>query len=107
MNHKIQKKIFSKKLRKYSNPMVAQRKAHVYLGKSVKLYPARNTKKKYSVFDPIHQKWVNFGQMGYEDYTKHRDKKRRKNYLTRSTHIKGHWKTNKYSPNNLSIKILW
>ena len=59
MNHKIQKKIFSKKLRKYSNPMVAQRKAHVYLGKSVKLYPARNTKKKYSVFDPIHQKWVN------------------------------------------------
>ena len=107
MNHKIQKKIFSKKLRKYSNPMVAQRKARMYLGKSVKLYPARNIQKKYSVFDPIHQKWVNFGQMGYEDYTKHRDKKRRKNYLTRSMHIKGHWKTNKYSPNNLSIKILW
>ena len=56
MNYKIQKKIFSKKLRKYSNPMVAQRKAHVYLGKSVKLYPARNPAKKYMVFDPKNNK---------------------------------------------------
>jgi len=45
--------------------------------------------------------------MGYEDFTKHKNLKRRQNYLTRSTNIKGDWKKNKYSPNNLSIHILW
>ena len=98
---------FSKKLRKYSTPHIAQRMAHKYLGKTVKLYPAKNIQKKYSVFDPVHKKWVNFGQIGYEDYTKHHDKTRRRNYLARSRRIKGHWKSNKYSPNNLSIHILW
>ena len=46
-------------------------------------------------------------QLGYEDYTKHKNKSRRKNYLARSTKMKGKWKKNKYSPNNLSIHILW
>lgn len=52
-------------------------------------------------------KWVHFGQMGYEDYTKHKDDNRRKNYLKRSSNISGKWKSNKYSPNNLSIHLLW
>ena len=29
-------------------------------------------------------KWVHFGQMGYEDFTKHKDLKRREKYLTRT-----------------------
>jgi len=103
MNHRT----FTKKLRKYSNPRTSQRMAYKYLGKTAKLYPARNIEKKYSIFDPIHKKWVNFGQIGYEDYTKHKDKNRRKNYLTRASRIKGHWKSNKYSANNLSMHILW
>jgi hypothetical protein len=45
--------------------------------------------------------------MGYEDFTKHHDKARRKNYLTRSKNIKGDWTRNSYSANNLSRKILW
>ena len=45
--------------------------------------------------------------MGYEDFTKHHDKKRRKNYLTRTKFMKGDWKRNKYSANNLSRNILW
>jgi hypothetical protein len=81
--------------------------AYKYLGKTAKLYPARNPVKKYSIFDPIHKKWVNFGQLGYEDYTKHHDKKRRKNYLTRTKSMRGNWKNNKYSANNLSREILW
>lgn len=56
--------------------------------------------------DP-NNKWIHFGQMGYEDYTKHRDENRRMNYLNRASKIKGHWKTNKYSPNNLAIHLLW
>ena len=45
--------------------------------------------------------------MGYEDFTKHHNKARRKNYLTRSKNIKGDWARNPYSANNLSRKILW
>ena len=42
-----------------------------------------------------------------EDYTLHGDKKRRDRYLKRATNIKGKWQDNPYSPNNLSINILW
>jgi len=45
--------------------------------------------------------------MGYEDFTKHKDEERRQQYLSRATNIKGNWKKNKYSPNNLAINILW
>jgi len=101
------RKHYSKKLNQYSNPRIAQHMAYKYLGKTAKLYPARNPAKKYSIFDPIHKKWVNFGQIGYEDYTKHHDKKRRHNYLTRTKSMRGNWKNNKYSANNLSREILW
>ena len=100
-------KQFTKKLLKYSNPLQAQSMAYKYLGKSAKLYPARNPAKKYSIFDPKIKKWVNFGLIGYEEYTKHKDKKRRKSYLTRSRGMLGNWKKNKYSANNLSMHILW
>jgi hypothetical protein len=103
---KIKQK-FTKKLLKYSNPRKAQQMAYKYLGRTAKLYPGRNSDKKYSIFDPKNEKWVNFGQIGYEDYTKHKDKKRRKSYLTRSRGMLGNWKKNKYSANNLSIHILW
>ena len=98
---------FSARLRKYSTPAQAQRMAYKYLGKGAKLYPASVSQKKYKVFDKKHNRWVNFGQMGYEDYTKHHNKTRRKNYRTRSKDIKGKWRQNRYSPNNLSRNILW
>lgn len=98
---------YSKRIYLYSSPRKAQRMAYKYLGKTAKLYPANNVVKKYKICDPVHSKWINFGQMGYQDFTKHRDKKRRKNYLTRSKFIKGNWKKNKYSANNLSRKVLW
>ena len=66
----------------------------------------RMKEKKYMITTP-HGNIVHFGQMGYEDFTKHKNKTRRKNYLTRSRKIKGDWKKNKYSPNNLSIHLLW
>ena len=98
---------YSKRLYKYSTPRIAQHMAYKYLGKTAKIYPANNSVKKYKIFDPKHNKWINFGQIGYEDYTKHHDKNRRKNYLNRSKSIKGDWKKNKYSANNLSRNILW
>lgn len=106
---KVKNKKFPKRIYLYSTPRIAQRMAYKYLGriKTAKLYPARNPAKKYMVYDPKNNKWVNFGQMGYEDYTKHHDKTRRKNYLTRTKGMLGDWKSNKYSANNLSRRILW
>jgi hypothetical protein len=79
--------------------------AYKYVG--AKIYPASNPEKKYKIYDPKNEKWVNFGQIGYEDYTKHKDKKRRKSYLARTAKMRGDWKRNKYSANNLSRNILW
>lgn len=93
-------------LYKFSNPIEAQRQANRYLGKRAILYRSTNKNKKYTIIDPD-GKIVHFGQMGYEDYTKHLDKQRRKNYLTRSAKIAGDWKSNKYSPNNLAREVLW
>jgi len=45
--------------------------------------------------------------MGYEDNTKSQDPIRRENYLKRTANIKGNWKENKFSPNNLSRNLLW
>jgi hypothetical protein len=81
--------------------------AKKYLGKNVYLKFSDKPKKKYMIFNPNTEKWVYFGQMGYEDFTKHGDVKRRYNYLRRATNMKGNWKDNKYSANNLSINLLW
>ena len=95
-----------KSIRLYSNPTEVYRRASKYLGKTAKISLSTKKEKKYMVVTPD-GKIVHFGQMGYEDYTKHKNKTRRKNYLKRSRGIKGNWKKNKYSPNNLSIHLLW
>jgi len=91
---------------KYSNPPEVYRLASKYLGKKAKIGLSTKKNKKYMVTRPD-GKIVHFGQMGYEDFTRHKDKTRRKNYLTRSRKIRGNWKSDKYSPNNLSINLLW
>ena len=95
-----------KPIRLYSNPTEVYRLAKKYLGKTAKIGLSTKKEKKYMVTTPD-GKIVHFGQMGYQDYTRHKDKKRRKNYLTRSRKIKGDWKKNKYSANNLAIHLLW
>ena len=91
----------------FSNYDVAQKKAREYLGGNTQLFISPRKDKKYRVYDPINRKWVDFGQMEYEDFTKHKDNDRRFRYLRRAIKIKGNWKSNPYSPNNLSINILW
>ena len=90
----------------YSNPVKAQKNAFKYLGKNALLYKSKNVNKKYAIIEPS-GKTTNFGQLGYSDFTKHNDKLRRKNYLTRTAGMKGNWKNNPYSANNLSRNILW
>ncbi len=91
----------------YSNIKEAQQKAYKYLGKSAKIEPSTRNNKKYMILDPNKNKIIHFGQLGYEDFTKHKDEERRQRYLKRATNMKGNWKNNPYSPNNLSINILW
>ena len=98
---------YKKILYKYSSPKQAQKMAYKYLGKTAKLHAASNPEKKYMICDPVSKKWINFGQLGYEDYTRHKNKTRRRNYLTRTAGMRGDWKSNKYSANNLSRHILW
>lgn len=56
---------------------------------------------------------IKFGRDGYSDYVQNLlnnspdAEPKRKSYLARATKIKGDWKSNKYSPNNLAINILW
>jgi hypothetical protein len=90
----------------YSNPEQAQINAFRIFGKSAILYRSKAKNKKYAIYSPD-GKIVNFGQMGYEDYTKHNDEIRKLRYLARTANIRGNWKDNYYSPNNLSRDILW
>ena len=90
----------------FSNPKIAQQKAFDIYGPDAILNRSNTKNKKYCIVSP-ENKIINFGQMGYEDYTKHNDDLRRSNYLNRTSKIRGDWRQNKYSPNNLSRSILW
>ena len=96
-----------KNIKEVSNPDKALTNTKKYLGKNAALYPSEKSKYKYKVFNPNTNKFVYFGSMLYEDYLKHGDEIRKKNYHLRSGNIKGNWKDDKYSKNNLSRNILW
>jgi hypothetical protein len=102
-------KTFSEELMKYSNPDVVIKKAKEIYGNDVKLLQSSKPEKKYMIYDPEKNKWVHFGQLytPMEDFTKHHDLSRRDRYLKRATKIKGKWRKNPYSSNNLSIRLLW
>jgi len=95
-----------KELLKYSNPSIVKHKLNKYMGTPTELFVSSRNDKKYMIKTPD-DRWVHFGQMKYSDYSKHQDDNRRRNYLLRASNIKGDWKSNKYSPNNLSMNILW
>lgn len=90
-----------------SNPIEAQEKAYKYLDSQAILYKSKAKNKKYSIINPTNYKIVNFGDIQYEDYTFSHNEMKRKSYLSRTVNIKGNWKSDPYSPNNLSRNILW
>ena len=68
------------------------------------LKPSTRQSRKWMVLDPSTGKWVHFGAIGYEDYTKHNDKIRRKKYRSRMGRFESAYK---YSPGYLSLVLLW
>lgn len=96
----------AEKIKQYSNPEQVVKMAKKYFGYDKAVYLSTKKDKKYMVQDDKGQ-FIHFGAFGMEDFTKHKDLERRRRYLARATKIKGIWKNNKYSPNNLSIHLLW
>lgn len=95
-------------LSKFSDINKVKLNAKKYFGYDKDVYISTRQNKKYMIEDDDGN-MVHFGSFNppMEDYTKHRDKIRQQNYLNRAYHIRGDWKNNKYSPNNLSINLLW
>lgn len=90
-----------------SNPREVQRKALQLYGKDAIVYKSDKPNKKYQILNKNTGKWVYFGDAKMEDFTRHQDLQRRKNYLARALGIKGKWRNNPYSPNTLAIFLLW
>jgi hypothetical protein len=91
-------------LLQYSNPNIVLDNINKYYP-GIQLYMSYLKYKKYMI--QHNGKWIHFGDIRYEDFTKHNDVKRRERYLKRVSNIKGDWKDNKYSPNILSMRLLW
>lgn len=90
-------------LLKYSNPSLVQQTADAYFDRPTPLFLSTRIKKKYMIQTPD-GKWVHFGEMGYEDYTKHQDEERRNRFRRRNAK----WgDTEPYSPASLSYYLLW
>jgi len=89
-----------------SNPDIVQRKAFEKYGQGAIITRSKAKDKKYSIKNSS-GKLINFGNINYEDFTFTGDEQKRMNYLKRSGGIKGNWKDNPYSPNNLSRYLLW
>jgi len=91
-------------INKYSNPKKVNKIAKKLLGKDVKILLSTRKNKKYMVLDPKTNKFVHFGSLPFEDYTKHNDLHRLQKFLSRN------WKWAlypEYSPAWLSYYLLW
>ena len=104
MTNEVEKR---KEVMKYSDPKKALENAIKYLKKDIVFSLSTKPKKKYMVMNPDTMKWTHFGEIGYEDFLKHQDPIRQNNYLKRTANMKGNWKNDKYSANNLAREILW
>jgi hypothetical protein len=87
-------------LRKYSNPSLVKNRAERLNLNQVFISTRKD--KKYMIYNG--RQWIHFGQMGYEDYTKHHDDVRRDNFRKRNRR----WFFGPiYSPGRLSYTLLW
>ena len=75
-------------------------------GQIPNLLSSSRKNKKYMIIKPDGTR-SHFGDLTYEDFTYHQSKDRQLRYLTRANAIKGNWFNDRYSPNNLSINLLW
>ena len=87
----------------YSDPEIVLYRAKFYFGEDVILKKSTIKTKKYMIYNPYNNKFIHFGQMGYKDFTKYVQIYD----IKRALKIKSNWKDNPYSPNYLSLLLLW
>ena len=94
------------KLEKISNPIIVYNKALKLLqNKYFEINISTRKDKKYMIKGEFsNDKWVHFGSINYEDYTHHKNLKRRELFLKRNAK----WlEYPKYSPAYFSYYLLW
>jgi len=74
------------------------------LGIKNMIYPSTRKDKKYMVRHPDTYKFIHFGQMGYEDFTKSNDINKRNNFKKRNKRWADAYP---YTPAFLSYWLLW
>jgi len=95
---------------KYEDLILISNPYTVYT-KFKKIYPhdseiriSTRKNKKYMIYDIEKNKWFHFGSSDYSDYTKHKDKRRRINFLRRNQK----WAdAGMYSSAYASYTLLW
>ena len=94
----------NKNIELYSNPDIVYKKAKKLFGDDIELYISTRKNKKYMIKFPTNRKFIHFGEYGFEDFTKHKNKKRRDLFQIRNNK----WKDKIYdSPAYLSYYLLW
>jgi hypothetical protein len=87
-----------------SDPIEVRRRAYNIYNRPVFLSNRKN--KKYMIEDN-NGKFIHFGDIRYSDFTKHKNEDKKNRYWKRMTKIKGDWVNNEFSPNILSLVLLW
>ena len=88
----------------YTNPNKVFQNAKRIYGNNVQIKLSTRKDKKYMLLNPDTNKWVHFGQIGYEDYTKHQNNKRRQLFKIRNQK----WaEQDLYSPGFMSYYLTW
>ena len=98
-------------LLKISDPVEVKRRFEKYRGTvkaeiSVSPRPDKKYMIRVAAAGGVRGRIVHIGST-LADFTKHGDEVKRKSYLARSGGIKGDWREDKWSANNLARALLW
>jgi hypothetical protein len=87
-----------------STPSRVYSAARKMFGNNVMIELSERKNKKYKLWNPNKKTWVHFGDSRYEDFTKHGDAERRRDFRSRNAK----WAdAPMYSPAHLAYWILW
>lgn len=90
-------------VKQFSNPKIVKQMAKKLLGDEAKVFYSTRENKKYMIESP-NGKWIHFGQLPYEDFTKHLSIERRNDFKKRNKK----WKTQpKWTAGWLAYHLLW
>jgi|LakMenE18May11ns_1017448.scaffolds.fasta_scaffold8491515_1 hypothetical protein len=104
MNNEIDFYNTNKNIYEFSDPNIVQKRAYKLLGKEARIIISPKKDKKYRIYNPLTNKYVDFGYYGMEDYTKHKDKERQRRFKLRNKK----WANSEpYTPSFLSYYLLW